>query len=170
MASEIKVDTIVNAGGDNDTGIDLATNDQILLKVANSTKLTMNSTGQTTIVGEGGTTTTSVQQGLAKAWVSFNGTGTIAQRDSFNVSSLNDDGTGKYDFVYTNNMSSQNYAPAICGAFDDNDGAGNTHVDVRRQAPSTNLYGIRGLSFGSDASGSLSDCQFCYAQIAGDLA
>ena len=30
MASEIKVDTIVNAGGDNDTGIDLATNDQIL--------------------------------------------------------------------------------------------------------------------------------------------
>ena len=38
MASEIKVDTIVNAGGDNDTGIDLATNDQILLKVANATK------------------------------------------------------------------------------------------------------------------------------------
>ena len=31
MASEIKVDTIVNAGGDNDTGIDLATNDQISL-------------------------------------------------------------------------------------------------------------------------------------------
>ena len=56
MASEIKVDTIVNAGGDNDTGIDLATNDQILLKVANATKLTMNSTGQTTIVGEGGNT------------------------------------------------------------------------------------------------------------------
>ena len=50
MASEIKVDTIVNAGGDNDTGIDLATNDQILLKVANATRLTMNSTGQTTIV------------------------------------------------------------------------------------------------------------------------
>ena len=68
MASEIKVDTIVNAGGDNDTGIDLATNDQILLKVANATKLTMNSTGQTTIVGEGGTTTTSVQQGWVKHW------------------------------------------------------------------------------------------------------
>ena len=72
MASEIKVDTIVNAGGDNDTGIDLATNDQILLKVANATKLTMNSTGQTTIVGEGGTTTTSVQQGLCKAFVEAN--------------------------------------------------------------------------------------------------
>mgnify|MGYP006215331945 CR=1 FL=1 len=71
MASEIKVDTIVNAGGDNDTGIDLATNDQILLKVANATKLTMNSTGQTTIVGEGGTTTTNLQNGLAKAYAQF---------------------------------------------------------------------------------------------------
>ena len=86
MASEIKVDTIVNAGGDNDTGIDLATNDQILLKVANATKLTMNSTGQTTIVGEGGTTTTSVQRGLAKVWVQFDGQASgAASKDSLNV-------------------------------------------------------------------------------------
>ena len=84
MASEIKVDTIVNAGGDNDTGIDLATNDQILLKVANATRLTMNSTGQTTIVGEGGTTTTNLQQGLAKMWIQFDGTGSISTKDSLN--------------------------------------------------------------------------------------
>jgi hypothetical protein len=126
--------------------------------------------GSIAVTGEGNSTTTNLQQGLAKAWVNFNGTGTIATRDSFNVSSLNDDGSGKYDFVYTNNMSSQNYAPAICGAYDDNDGNGNTHADVRRQAPSTNLYGIRGLSFNSSAEGSLSDVEFCYAQIAGDLA
>ena len=85
MASEIKVDTIVNAGGDNDTGIDLATNDQILLKVANATKLTMNSTGQTTIVGEGGTNTTSLQQGLAKCFIRTDEPGTVFT--SFNVSS-----------------------------------------------------------------------------------
>jgi hypothetical protein len=36
MASEIKVDTIVNAGGDNDSGIDLATNDQVKVKIANA--------------------------------------------------------------------------------------------------------------------------------------
>jgi hypothetical protein len=145
----------------------------------NTTAQTIDTSGRTTVSimnndttyrSDGGAVTQNMVQSLTKAWVSFNGTGTIATRDSFNVSSLNDDGTGKYDFVYTNNMSSQNYAPAICGAYDDNDGSGNTHVDVRRQAPSTNLYGIRGLSFGSDASGSLSDCQFCYAQIAGDLA
>ena len=36
MASEIKVDTIVNAGGDNDSGIDLSTNDQVKVKIANA--------------------------------------------------------------------------------------------------------------------------------------
>ena len=126
--------------------------------------------GSIAVTGEGNSTTTNLQQGLAKAWVNFNGTGTIATRDTFNVSSLNDDGTGLYDFVYTNNMSSQNYAPAISGAFNDGDSGGNTHVDARRIAPSTNLYGIRGISLNSDASGSLSDVEFCYAQIAGDLA
>ena len=103
MASEIKVDTIVNAGGDNDTGIDLATNDQILLKVANATKLTMNATGQTTIVGEGGTTTTSVQQGLAKAWVSASSA--AVPYDSFNISNETDHGTGDYSFNLTNSFS-----------------------------------------------------------------
>ena len=38
MASEIKVDTIVNAGGDNDSGIDLATNDNIKFKLQAAVK------------------------------------------------------------------------------------------------------------------------------------
>ena len=109
MASEIKVDTIVNAGGDNDTGIDLATNDQILLKVANATRLTMNSTGQTTIVGEGGTNTTSVQQGLAKAYAQFTTVTSSSIRDSSNISSLGDPGTGETNFAFTNNMANVNY-------------------------------------------------------------
>ena len=109
MASEIKVDTIVNAGGDNDTGIDLATNDQILLKVANATKLTMNSTGQTTIVGEGGSTTTSLQSGLAKAWMEFNGTGTIAINDSLNFSSIVDENVGNYQVIFATNMGNSTY-------------------------------------------------------------
>ena len=108
MASEIKVDTIVNAGGDNDTGIDLATNDQILLKVANATKLTMNSTGQTTIVGEGGTTTTSVQQGLCKAWSYYTTASSFTNHDSLSVSSLTDRGTGDCRLVFTNAFASVN--------------------------------------------------------------
>jgi len=106
MVSKIEVDEIFNAGGDNDTGIDLATNDQILLKVANATKLTMNSTGQTTIVGEGGTTTTSLQQGLCKAWSYYTSAASFTNHDSFNISSLTDRGTGDCRIVFTNVMAS----------------------------------------------------------------
>ena len=109
MASEIKVDTIVNAGGDNDTGIDLATNDQILLKVANATRLTMNSTGQTTIVGEGGTTTTSVQQGLVKAWSGIDAHTSVSQFDSFNIASITDTSAGLQSHNLTNAFSQTNY-------------------------------------------------------------
>jgi len=45
MASEIKVDTIVNAGGDNDTGIDLATNDNIKFDIAGSQKAMIDANG-----------------------------------------------------------------------------------------------------------------------------
>ena len=45
MASEIKVDTIVNAGGDNDSGIDLSTNDNIKFDIAGSQKAIINSSG-----------------------------------------------------------------------------------------------------------------------------
>ena len=106
MASEIKVDTIVNAGGDNDTGIDLATNDQILLKVANATKLTMNATGQTTIVGEGGTNTTSVQQGLCKGFLLQQNKTSNTTHHSLNVTSVTDLGTGEIRVAHTQNMSS----------------------------------------------------------------
>ena len=128
MASEIKVDTIVNAGGDNDTGIDLATNDQILLKVANATKLTMNSTGQTTIVGEGGTTTTSVQQGLCKVWCNFNGDGTIATRDSFNVASLTDNGTGDTTINFTTNLGDTNYTIGVSSVTQSNNSGKSDNV------------------------------------------
>ena len=46
----------------------------------------------------------------AKAWVNFNGTGTIAIRDSHNVSSLTDVNTGNYKYNYTNAMATANYA------------------------------------------------------------
>jgi hypothetical protein len=47
---------------------------------------------------------------LAKAWVNFNGIGTIAARDSFNVTSLTDNGTGDYTVTYSNSMGNGNYA------------------------------------------------------------
>jgi len=46
----------------------------------------------------------------AKAWVNFNGSGTIAIRASFNVSSITDNGTGDYTINLTTAMSDANYA------------------------------------------------------------
>ena len=45
-----------------------------------------------------------LSQFTAKAWVNFNGTGTVAIRDSHNVSSLTDESVGQYSFNFTNNM------------------------------------------------------------------
>ena len=59
---------------------------------------------------DGGAATTSIVQGLAKAWSRFNGTGTAAIDDSFNIASISDTGTGHYALNFTNNMSNDNYA------------------------------------------------------------
>ena len=48
--------------------------------------------------------------GIAKAWVNFNGTGTVAIRGSFNVSSITDNGTGDYTVNLTNALSDTNWA------------------------------------------------------------
>ena len=53
--------------------------------------------------------TATVVNGSAKAWANLNGQGTIALRDSFNVSSVSDLATGTYDFNFTNAMSDANY-------------------------------------------------------------
>lgn len=50
-----------------------------------------------------------VVDGSAKAWVNFNGTGTVAVRASFNVSSITDNGTGDYTINFTSALSDANY-------------------------------------------------------------
>jgi hypothetical protein len=45
-----------------------------------------------------------------KAWVNFNGTGTVAIRASYNVSSITDNGTGNYTVNFTTAMADANYA------------------------------------------------------------
>ena len=48
--------------------------------------------------------------GAAKAWVNFDGTGTVAIRESFNVSSITDTGVGNYTVNFTTAMPDANYA------------------------------------------------------------
>ena len=60
-----------------------------------------------TVTGEG-SATTSLQQGLAKAWL--RATASAALSDSLNVSSGTDHGTGDYSFATTNAFNNINYA------------------------------------------------------------
>lgn len=53
--------------------------------------------------------------GIAKAWVNFNGTGTVAIRASFNVSSITDNGTGLYTVNFTTAMPDANYSYSLSG-------------------------------------------------------
>ena len=67
-----------------------------------------------TLLHSDGTTTTqpsipALDQRMAKAWVSFNGTGTVAINKSFSISSITDVGTGGYRVNFSTSMSDANY-------------------------------------------------------------
>ena len=50
-----------------------------------------------------------------RAWVNFNGTGTVAIRGSGNVSSITDNGTGDYTVNFTTALADANYCAALSG-------------------------------------------------------
>ena len=62
-----------------------------------------------TIQNAAGTDSPISVPGTAKAWVNFNGTGTVAIRASYNVSSITDNGTGDYTVNFTTAMPDANY-------------------------------------------------------------
>ena len=54
--------------------------------------------------------TSYIFNGVAKAWIQLDGSGTISTRDSFNMGSTTDNGTGNYSFTFSNNMNAADYA------------------------------------------------------------
>ena len=67
----------------------------------------------------------------ARAWVNFNGTGTVAIRASGNVSSITDNGTGDYTANFATAMADANYA-SVCNSSrsDTNNAQGNNHTST----------------------------------------
>jgi len=88
MTSQLNVDTIVDKAGTGGANV----------KVANNA----------VAVAEGGAATTNVVQGLVKAWINKPSNG-ASINDSFNISSLDDDGSGDFGVHYANDFSSTNY-------------------------------------------------------------
>ena len=74
---------------------------------------TLGTTKVTTLADSAGANTSTpaaIAAGIAKAWVNFNGTGTVAIRASYNVSSITDNGTGDYTVNFTTALADANYS------------------------------------------------------------
>jgi hypothetical protein len=65
--------------------------------------------------GSNSSTPAAIANGIAKAWVNFNGTGTVAIRAQYNVSSITDNGVGQYQINFTNALSDTNYVMTSTG-------------------------------------------------------
>ena len=89
--SEIFVDTIRKTGGS--LGTDIRIKNTSVYESDGGTSVTQN-----------------VVQGLGKAWARFNGSGTVAINDSFNIASITDDATGQYSLAINNDMANADYA------------------------------------------------------------
>ena len=63
--------------------------------------------------------TSYIFNGVAKVWIKFDMSSSFTNEDSFNVSSLDDDGTGDFGLNFSNNMANVNY-PAPASAGEDN--------------------------------------------------
>ena len=79
----------------------------------NTTSMAIDTSGQVSVRGEGSATTTNLQQGLAKAFANSNPEGTNLN-DSFNISSLGDQGTGIQRFNLSNAMNNTTFATVTC--------------------------------------------------------
>ena len=77
--------------------------------IVDADMLASNSVQTAKIVDDAVTDAKQNLSGVAKAWVNFNGVGTIAIRDSFNISSLTDGGQGIYSVNFTTAMANTNY-------------------------------------------------------------
>ena len=78
------------------------------LKVDKFTGVT--TAGSIDVTGEGNSTTTNLQQGLAKVWVNYKTAATFVNNDSFNVASITDEGTGQALHNFTNAMANTTYS------------------------------------------------------------
>ena len=114
--------------------------------------------GSIAVTGEGNSTTTNLQQGLCKVWCKFSGDSVSGTGDdSFNVTSLSDDGTGDYTVTITNNFSDGNFVHLSNSAhYHSQNDSGNTSDSIQN--------GV------FDSSHSRADTSRCFVAGLGDLA
>jgi len=120
MANTITAGNATNGG----TAISSDTSGTLELKTGSSstTALTLDTSGNLQMNSGYGSVATAYG---CRAWVNFNGTGTVAIRASGNVSSITDNGTGDYTVNFTTAMPDINYSASLSFSRDPDCPSGN---------------------------------------------
>jgi len=126
-----------------------------------STPVVSASANSMTIRGEG-SAQTSIQQGLAKVWVNVQQASSYSTRDSFNLSSHGDQGTGKSRLTFTTSFGDANHSASGIASnlnnFLGNDNGGHEQTSSTIQVATY------------DASNAIQDGVYVTVSIHGDLA
>ena len=112
--SKLEVDTIDTKTGTNSLTIKQNDTDAVIIDTSQNLKFNSGYGSVATAYG-------------CRAWVNFNGSGTVSIRGSGNVTSITDDGTGLYTINFTNAMPDTNYTVVMCN----NTNNGGTETDRR---------------------------------------
>ena len=116
--------------------------------------------GSIVVTGEGNSTTTNLQQGLAKVWCSVDVT---TVDDSLNISSLTDTATGKATMNYSNNMASEHYGLTMNCAIQ-------SQVPICYPQDSSFITTSAHRIVTEIEAGALADAEYLGSQVTGDLA
>ena len=106
-----------------------------------TTAIVSASAGSATIIGEGGTVVTNIQQGLCKYWVIFT-QASNAVGDSFNHASATDNGTGDHTLTITSDFSSAEHAANAQHMQESGDNEGGFAATKARAAGTLRIQGI----------------------------
>ena len=114
----------------------------------------------------GSVTTDYVVNGSAKAWINFDGLGTIASRDSLNISSIDDDGTGLYGTNFTSSMNNDDFSASTGGGND------TTATSYRLHMPTLYNYTASTIDLivSKTSDNTYADVEAANIQVFGDLA
>ena len=146
--STVKVDTIQTTGGASEIAIDKLKG--------------VSSVSSISVVAEGGTTTTNLQQGLAKCWFQITQDSSHSLDDSLNIGSISDDGAGETTVNFSNAMSNSDWSGVLTAQGSNNRRAVNNAPNTTRIK--VEVYEVASNTTANDATGGVS------GTVHGDLA
>ena len=154
---------VISFTGDTNTGIGRSAADTLDFITIGKSRFRIEPTGQIKAVYESEVGTdynTTLHNGyLCRAWVNFNGTGTVAIRASGNVSSITDNATGDYTVNFTTAMLDTNYSVSGIVKYRDTTGSvAGIVLEITDKVSYSNAYTVNNFRICIVSGASFYDC------------